>query len=154
MSAIVLMEQKTQSPSQYKEALGLLLAVDLCSRYFIARKSPSSDDGAQGLGSERWLVGAGEQQLLYRFKGPNHSNITQDNFPRQYYLIDAMASANIAPDSSFTARKLNRSTFLIAEKDAYREHPLIYVKVHPTIPVVIIGDTGCDRPSKSRAHGE
>jgi hypothetical protein len=65
-----------------------------------------------------------------------------------------MASAEIVPSSSFTTRKLNQSTFLITENDTYREHPLIYVKVHPTIPVIIIGDTGCDRPSRSKSHGE
>jgi hypothetical protein len=58
-----------------------------------------------------------------------------------------MASDQADLSSSLTAKKLNSSTFLITENDAYREHPLIYVKVHPTIPVVIIGDTGCDRPS-------
>ena len=59
VSKIVLMEQRTQSPSQFKEGLGPSLAADLCSRYFSARKSLSSDDGAEGAGSERWLAGAG-----------------------------------------------------------------------------------------------
>jgi hypothetical protein len=65
-----------------------------------------------------------------------------------------MESAKIVPSSSFTTKKLNRSTFLITENDAYREHPLIYIKIHSTIPVIIIGDTGCDRPSRSKAHGK
>jgi hypothetical protein len=65
-----------------------------------------------------------------------------------------MSSDQIVGSSSFTTKKLNQSTFLITENDAYREHPLIYVKVHPTIPIIIIGDTGCDRPSRSKTHGE
>jgi hypothetical protein len=69
-------------------------------------------------------------------------------------LFDTIASTETDASSSFTAKKLNRSTFLITENDAYREHPLIYVKVHPTIPVIIIGDTGCDRPSRSKTNGE
>jgi hypothetical protein len=56
--------------------------------------------------------------------------------------------------SSFAAKKLNASTFLITEDDAYGEHPLIYVKVHPTVPVIVIGDTGCDRASKPKKHGK
>ena len=65
-----------------------------------------------------------------------------------------MASTKFVPVSSFAAKKLNTSTFLITENDAYREHPLVYVKVHPTIPVIIIGDTGCDKPSRSKANGK
>jgi hypothetical protein len=56
--------------------------------------------------------------------------------------------------SSFAAKKLNASTFLVTEDDAYGEHPLIYVKVHPTVPVIVIGDTGCDRASKPKKQGK
>lgn len=72
-----------------------------------------------------------------------------------YELKIASVTKSIAmPDSSFTTRKLNSSTFVIMEEDAYAEHPLIYVKVHPEVPVLIIGDTGCDKASKRRSHGE
>lgn len=57
-------------------------------------------------------------------------------------------------NSSFATRKLNASTFLVTEDDAYGEHPLIYVKVHLTVPIIIVGDTGCDRASKSKSHGK
>ncbi|KAI6819719.1 hypothetical protein KC340_g13649 [Hortaea werneckii] len=50
--------------------------------------------------------------------------------------------------SSFTTRRVNKSTFVVQEHDAYGELPLIFVKVHPTIPVVIVSDTGCDEPNK------
>ncbi|KAI7185527.1 hypothetical protein KC316_g3987 [Hortaea werneckii] len=50
--------------------------------------------------------------------------------------------------SSFTTRRVNKSTFVVQEHDAYGELPLIFVKVHPTVPVVIVSDTGCDEPSK------
>jgi hypothetical protein len=56
--------------------------------------------------------------------------------------------------SSFAAKKLNASTFLVTEDDAYGEHPLIYVKIHLTVPVIIVGDTGCDRASKPKEHGK
>jgi hypothetical protein len=55
--------------------------------------------------------------------------------------------------SSFTAKRLNASTILITEDDIYGEHPFIYVKIHPNTPVLIIGDTGCDKPSKHKTRG-
>lgn len=55
--------------------------------------------------------------------------------------------------SSFTAKRLNASTVLVTEDDAYGEHPYIYVKIHPTAPVLVIGDTGCDKASKHKTHG-
>jgi hypothetical protein len=55
--------------------------------------------------------------------------------------------------SSFTAKKLNASTVLITEDDFYGEHPHIYVKIHSTAPVLIIGDTGCDKASQQKKHG-
>ena len=36
---------------------------------------------------------------------------------------------------------------------AYGEHPYIYVKIHSAAPVLIIGDTGCDKASKHKTHG-
>jgi hypothetical protein len=56
--------------------------------------------------------------------------------------------------SSFTTKKLNPSTFLVIEDDSYGERPFIYVKVHPAVPVIIVGDTGCDRASKPQTHGK
>lgn len=50
--------------------------------------------------------------------------------------------------SSFTVRRVNASTFAITEDDTYGEHPIIYAKVHPKAPVIILSDTGCDAPSK------
>jgi len=57
------------------------------------------------------------------------------------------------PSSSFAAKKLNASTILITEDDTYGEHPYIYVKIHSEVPVLIIGDTGCDKASKHKKHG-
>ncbi|GIZ41916.1 hypothetical protein CKM354_000520100 [Cercospora kikuchii] len=48
--------------------------------------------------------------------------------------------------SSFSTVKLNSTTFLIQEHDAYGERPFIYVKLPPTAPVLILTDTGCDEP--------
>jgi len=59
----------------------------------------------------------------------------------------------VMSSSSFIAKQLNGSTILITEDDAYGEHPYIYVKIHPTVPVLIIGDTGCDKASKHKTHG-
>ena len=50
------------------------------------------------------------------------------------------------PSSSFTTSRLNNTTFLIQEHDAYREQPFIYVKLHPKYPVIVLSDTGCDEP--------
>jgi len=49
--------------------------------------------------------------------------------------------------SSFTCRRINKTTFLIREHDLYNEHPFIYAKLHPTAPILILSDTGCDEPS-------
>ncbi|GAB7343911.1 hypothetical protein MBLNU457_1866t1 [Dothideomycetes sp. NU457] len=50
--------------------------------------------------------------------------------------------------SSFTVRRVNASTFAITEDDKYGEHPIIYAKIHPKAPVIILSDTGCDASSK------
>ncbi|KAK8193584.1 beta-lactamase-like protein [Phyllosticta capitalensis] len=51
--------------------------------------------------------------------------------------------------TSFAARRLNRSTFVIAEDDRFGAHPLIYAKLHPTLPVLILSNTGAGVPSDS-----
>lgn len=60
----------------------------------------------------------------------------------------------MAPSSSFTTRRINYSTYVIREDDAFGEHPLIYVKLSQKVPVIILSDTGCDEPSKEHKHGE
>jgi hypothetical protein len=55
--------------------------------------------------------------------------------------------------SSFSCERVNPTTFVIREDDAYGEHPFIYVKIHPKVPVVILSDTGCDEPSETKKHG-
>lgn len=55
--------------------------------------------------------------------------------------------------SSFTTRRVNKTTFVIREDDAYAEHPLIYVKVHPKAPVIVVCDTGCDEPDERHKNG-
>lgn len=58
------------------------------------------------------------------------------------------------PEStSFRTKKINRSTFVVQERDAYDEHPLIYVKVHPKVPLVVLSDTGCDEPDDEHKNG-
>ncbi|KAK7553248.1 hypothetical protein IWX49DRAFT_309185 [Phyllosticta citricarpa] len=51
--------------------------------------------------------------------------------------------------SSFSARRLNRSTFVIAEDDRFCAHPLIYAKLHPQLPVLILANTGVGVPRDS-----
>ncbi|KAJ5775786.1 uncharacterized protein N7511_000797 [Penicillium nucicola] len=46
--------------------------------------------------------------------------------------------------TSFTATRLNQTTFRLVEDDRHIERPLIYVKQYPTGIVVI--DTGCNNP--------
>lgn len=57
-----------------------------------------------------------------------------------------MTTKAASPSTSFTARRINATTFLITEDDSYDEHPFIYAKLHPTAPVLILSDTGCDSP--------
>jgi hypothetical protein len=58
-----------------------------------------------------------------------------------------------AASTSFTTKQINRSTFAIREADVYKEHPLIFVKVHPAVPLIILSDTGCDEPEEKHKHG-
>ncbi|KAI9648697.1 hypothetical protein NHQ30_003337 [Ciborinia camelliae] len=46
--------------------------------------------------------------------------------------------------TSFVSRRLNPSTFVIFEDDAYGEQPYIYVKLYSNY--VIVTDTGCNSP--------
>ncbi|KAH9838182.1 Metallo-beta-lactamase superfamily [Teratosphaeria destructans] len=62
-------------------------------------------------------------------------------------MIPTASSIMALPSSSFTTRRVNRSTFVVCESDLYRENPLIYVKIHPRAPFVIVTDTGCDEPA-------
>ncbi|CAJ2509647.1 Uu.00g146730.m01.CDS01 [Anthostomella pinea] len=50
--------------------------------------------------------------------------------------------------SSFTTKRTSPTTFVIQERDAYKEHPLIYAKLHPKADVVVLTDTGCDEPDE------
>ncbi|KAH7024296.1 beta-lactamase-like protein [Macrophomina phaseolina] len=53
------------------------------------------------------------------------------------------------PSTSFAATGLNRTTFLITEDDSFGEHPFIYAKLHPRLPLLILSDTGCNSPRDS-----
>ncbi|KAK4894193.1 hypothetical protein LTR27_007560 [Elasticomyces elasticus] len=54
--------------------------------------------------------------------------------------------------SSFTTKRINATTFVIREDDAYEEHPLIYAKLHSKAPVIVLSDTGCDEPSEKHKN--
>ena len=56
--------------------------------------------------------------------------------------------------SNFAAHRINRTTFAVREDDAFREHPLIYVKIHQTAPIIILSDTGVDEVSEKHKHGK
>lgn len=58
------------------------------------------------------------------------------------------------PTTSFTTRKLNSSTFVVQEQDAYVQYPLIYVKIHTKVPVIVLSDTGCDEPNDEHSGGK
>lgn len=73
---------------------------------------------------------------------------TTSQIPLVNRVLTIMSSS-----SSFTAKQLNSTTILVTEDDAYGEHPYIYVKIHSIAPVLIIGDTGCDKASKHKTHG-
>lgn len=59
--------------------------------------------------------------------------------------------AIMLPTTSFKCSKLNSTTWLLVEDDIYRETPFIYAKIHPTEPILILTDTGCDAP-RSKGH--
>ncbi|PNS18220.1 hypothetical protein CAC42_7589 [Sphaceloma murrayae] len=48
--------------------------------------------------------------------------------------------------SSFFATKINASTFAITEDDRFSEHPLLYAKIYPNRPIIVLSDTGLDSP--------
>ena len=64
-----------------------------------------------------------------------------------------MSNTNETSSTSFTTRKINNTTFVVLEDDLYKEQPLIYVKIHPKVPLIILSDTGCDEPSEKHKGG-
>ncbi|KAK5734079.1 hypothetical protein LTR17_009206 [Elasticomyces elasticus] len=54
--------------------------------------------------------------------------------------------------SSFTTKRINATTFVIREDDAFEEHPLIYAKLYPKASVIVLSDTGCDEPSEKHKN--
>ncbi|TKA74056.1 hypothetical protein B0A55_05779 [Friedmanniomyces simplex] len=54
--------------------------------------------------------------------------------------------------SSFSTERINATTFVIREDDAFKEHPLIYAKLHPKVPVIVLSDTGSDEPSEEHKN--
>ena len=75
--------------------------------------------------------------------------------PSQREHLQLFMTSNLGEkaSTSFTTRRVNRSTFVVREDDDWKEHPLIYVKLHPLVPVIILSDTGCDEPSKKHKEG-
>jgi hypothetical protein len=55
--------------------------------------------------------------------------------------------------SSFSSKRINSTTFVVREDDAFGEHPFIYVKVHPKAPILVLSDTGCDEASEKKKNG-
>ena len=66
--------------------------------------------------------------------GPNMENIS----------LSSISLGSLLPITSFVSRRVNSSTFVIVEDDAYGEQPYIYVKVYPDH--LLITDTGCNSP--------
>ncbi|KAK1060332.1 hypothetical protein LTR74_011964 [Friedmanniomyces endolithicus] len=58
------------------------------------------------------------------------------------------------PTTSFSTKRINATTFVIREDDSFAEHPLIYAKVHPKAPVIVLSDTGSDEPSEEHKHDD
>lgn len=56
--------------------------------------------------------------------------------------------ASSSPSTSFVARRVNASTFLVIEDDSYGEQPYIYVKVYANH--ILLTDTGCDSPRSNK----
>ncbi|KAF4550605.1 Hypothetical protein D9617_16g013930 [Elsinoe fawcettii] len=50
--------------------------------------------------------------------------------------------------SSFISTRLNDSTFAITEDDRFGEHPVLYAKLYPGKPVLVLSDTGLNAPNK------
>ncbi|KAL2063545.1 hypothetical protein VTL71DRAFT_5350 [Oculimacula yallundae] len=48
------------------------------------------------------------------------------------------------PSTSFTSTRVNESTLLVIEDDAFGEGPYIYVKIYPQH--ILLNDTGCNNP--------
>jgi hypothetical protein len=52
------------------------------------------------------------------------------------------------PTTCFSTTRLSRTTFKIVEDDVYGEQPFIYVKIYPS--VILLVDTGCGGKSKEK----
>lgn len=52
-----------------------------------------------------------------------------------------------APETCFTCRRLNPSTFIIIEADNYGELPFIYAKIYTSPPLLVLSDVGCGTTS-------
>ncbi len=52
-----------------------------------------------------------------------------------------------APQTCFTCKRLNPSTFLIIEADKYGELPFIYAKIYTSPPLLVLSDVGCGTTS-------
>lgn len=71
------------------------------------------------------------------------------------YSRDNIRKVDRKPSSSsFGTKRISPTTFMIQERDAYGEHPLIYAKLHPKADVLILTDTGCDEPDEAHKNGE
>jgi glyoxylase-like metal-dependent hydrolase (beta-lactamase superfamily II) len=59
-------------------------------------------------------------------------------------MATSLNGKNALPGTSFISKRVNASTFLIIEDDAYGEQPHIYIKVY--LEHLLITDTGCNSP--------
>lgn len=55
-------------------------------------------------------------------------------------------------DPYFICSRVNSTTFVIHEKDRFKEHPFIYVKTFQDVPVIVLSDTGCGGPNQRKTH--
>jgi glyoxylase-like metal-dependent hydrolase (beta-lactamase superfamily II) len=71
-----------------------------------------------------------------------------------------MESDNLSDNCCFSIRKLNRSTYLIRERDKYGEYPHIYAKLcqstsksKESSSVIVLSDTGCATKKSNSGEG-
>jgi hypothetical protein len=125
----------------------------IAQRRLLYQRSKSPSEGVR-LG-KNWRSDRGRAWTFrcYRRSFGIHGAWTLSS-PPSFTTCCTMTSSLVEKAStSFTTRRVNRSTFAILEDDDWKEHPLIYVKVHPLVPLIILSDTGCDEPSKKHKKG-
>lgn len=107
---------------------------------------------------ERLATEGGSDRRVQRTTTEDEAEVRQSegraNRSRSSNIESIMPQVVSDMSTPFTVSRVNSTTWAICENDSYGEHPIIYCLIHPTLPLIIISDTGCDSPNKSKKNGK